>query len=67
MSNVLPGVDDQFEGIRDQVIARMVKDGKFLMYLNREWYNNPLECIDSPCLNFISEGYAISIEKLAVK
>lgn len=54
MSNVLPTVDDQFREIRDQVVARMIKDGVLLMYLNRLWHNNPPECADPECLSLIS-------------
>ncbi len=64
MSDVYPNVDDQFEDIRDRIIARMIKDGALLMYLNGNWYNNPSDCSDSGCLSFISGGYAINIKKL---
>ncbi len=63
-NNVHPSVDEQFRDIQGRVIARMIKDGELLMYLSKEWYNNPPDCSDSGCFNFISEGYAINIKKL---
>lgn len=62
MSNVYPNVDNQFEEIRDMIIARMEKDAELLMHLTSEYWKDEPGSGERCC--FITKRYSIAISKV---
>jgi hypothetical protein len=62
MSDVLPNVNNQFEGIRDEIIARMEKDADLLMFLSSKFWGEDTEGAGQEC-HFITKEYAIGISR----